>query len=505
MGTMHTIRTRLIHRATTARIVSAVALLFLLWLLTGCATNPVTGQSELMLITEEQEIQMGKELYPNAMWGAEGGGGEYKDERLKAYLGNVITRIHHNSHRPNLPVSFAIQNSSVPNAWAIPGHVVITRGLLAGLQNEAEFAFVMGHEMGHVSARHSARQITNTMMLQLGLGIAGVALSGQDYADSLIGLGAMGGSLLLLKYSRDDELEADRLGVQYMTKLGYDPNGAVTAHKTLQRVSADYVRSLGQEPQERSWFEDLLSTHPRTSVRIDEIEGIIRNTPRAPIAGDGKNSAQFQNMTASAQVTNHVYASYYDKALRAFQKGNLKDANNLVSQAITADRNQPPFYALAGFIYMKQKNYPEAERYFNGALTVDPNYQPAQRGMGTIRYAQGNFNDAERYLKKSLSLFPQDTVSHYFLGMSFYRKQSYKAAIPHLSTFAQAKPNHATIHGILGQCYDNTGDQKAAYDQYLAQMKVAPNSDTGKRAAERAAALKPLVEPPPSQQKKEKK
>lgn len=156
------------------------ACLFLV--LAGCATNPVTGKSELMLVSEEQEIQMGKELYPNALWGAEGGGVEYKDERLKAYLGDVITRIHRNSHRPNLPVSFAIQNSSVPNAWAIPGYVVITRGLIAGLENEGEFAFVMGHEMGHVSARHSARQITNSMLLQVGLGIAGVALSGKDYA-----------------------------------------------------------------------------------------------------------------------------------------------------------------------------------------------------------------------------------------------------------------------------------------------------------------------------------
>ena len=492
------------HRAIPGSLVCVLAVFLFLSLLAGCATNPVTGKSELMLITEEQEIQMGEELYPNALWGAEGGGGEYKDERLKAYLGDVITRIHRNSHRQNLPVSFAIQNSSVPNAWAIPGYVVITRGLVAGLENEGEFAFVMGHEMGHVSARHSARQITNSMLLQVGLGIAGVALSGQDYADSVIGLGALGGSLLLLKYSRDDELEADRLGVQYMTRIGYDANGAVSAHKNLQRVSADYVRSLGQEPKERSWFEDLLSTHPRTQIRVEEIQQIINNTPRSPVIGDGRNRGQFQNMTAGVQKTNRAYASYYDPAMRAFEKGNLKEANNLVSQAIAADRQQPPFYALAGFVYMKQKNFTEAERYFNGALTVDPNYQPAYRGIGTMRYAEGNFNDASRYLQKSLSLFPQDTVSHYFLGMGYYKQRSYKAAIPHLSAFAEAKPNHSTIHGMLAQCYESVGDQKSAYERYLMQVKAAPDNEMGKRAVERATLLKPIVEPPPPQ-KKEKK
>ena len=170
------------RRFQTSLILS-VLLACLLLSFSGCATNPVTGQSELMLVTEQEEIKMGKDLYPNALWGAEGGGGEYKDERLKAYLGDVVNRIHKNSHRPNLPVSFAVQNSSVPNAWAIPGYVVMTRGLLAGLDNEAEFAFVMGHEMGHVSARHSARQVTNTILFQVGLEIAGIALSGTDYAD----------------------------------------------------------------------------------------------------------------------------------------------------------------------------------------------------------------------------------------------------------------------------------------------------------------------------------
>ena len=146
-------------------------------------------------------------------------------------------RIHSVSHRPSLPVDFAVQNSSVPNAWAIPGHVVITRGLLAGLDNEAEFAFVLGHEMGHVAARHSAQHMTYSVLQQIGLGAAGLALSGTEYADLALGVGAVGSSLLLLKYSRDDELEADRLGIEYLARLGYDPDNAVSAHRNLEKIS----------------------------------------------------------------------------------------------------------------------------------------------------------------------------------------------------------------------------------------------------------------------------
>jgi len=207
--------------------------------LISCAINPVTGQQELMLISESQEVTMGKEFYPNALWGDVGGGGEFKDERLKAYLKETVLKIHNVSHRPQLPVKFAIQNSSVPNAWAIPGYVVMTRGLLAALDNEAEFAFVMGHEMGHVSARHTAQHMTYGMVQQIGLGVAGIALSGKEYADLALSVGAVGSSLLLLKYSRDDELEADRLGILYMSKLGYNPQNAISAHKNLEKVSQE--------------------------------------------------------------------------------------------------------------------------------------------------------------------------------------------------------------------------------------------------------------------------
>ena len=198
-------------RIRNNRAIILISLVFCgLAAMSGCAVNPVTGQSELMLVSETQEMQMGNEMYPNALWGAEGGGGEYRDELLKTYLKDMVVNIQRVSHRPNLPVTFAIQNSSVPNAWAIPGHVVMTRGLLAGLESEAEFAYVMGHEVGHVSARHSARQMSYGMVQQILLAGGGAALGGGAASNLALSLGSLGGNLILLKYSRSDELEADR-------------------------------------------------------------------------------------------------------------------------------------------------------------------------------------------------------------------------------------------------------------------------------------------------------
>ncbi|BCB96384.1 peptidase M48 [Dissulfurispira thermophila] len=437
---------------------------------------------------------MGKELYPNALWGDLGGGGEYKDEKLKAYLNDIVMKIHKISHRPNLPFQFAIQNSSVPNAWAIPGYVVITRGLLASLDNEAEFTFVMGHEIGHVSARHSARQITSGMLLQAGLAAAGIAMSGKNYSDIALNVGSAAGGLLLLKYSRDHELEADRLGIIYMSKLGYNPQHAISAHKNLEKASQEYLKSIGKESNERSFFEDLLSTHPRTSVRIEEIQHMINEIKPIAITGDGTNREKFQTAVAELKDLNKIYVEYFDKAVREFGKNNIDDADILASKAIKANASQPAFHTLKGFIRLKRKDYHEAEKYFNTALNLDKDYEPALRGIGAIRYYKGEYSDAAGYLKRGISLFPQDVIAHYFLGMSYYKMKMYKTAIPHLDLFAEVQPRHPEIHGILGICYENISDIYSAYNEYIMQLKVNPTNEMGRLAASRVGVLRLIIE-----------
>lgn len=476
------------------RISRILSVMLIYLILVQCAVNPVTGKQELMLVSESQEVSMGKEFYPGALWGDLGGGGEFRDAQLRDYLKETVLRIHAVSHRPNLPVDFAIQNSSVPNAWAIPGHVVITRGLLAGLENEAEFVFVMGHEMGHVAARHSARHMTYGVLQQIGLGAAGIALSGSDYANLALGVGAIGSSLLLLKYSRDDELESDRLGIEYMTRLGYDPQNAISAHRNLEKISGEYLKSLGKEQQERGFFEDLLSTHPRTSVRIDELKAMTGQIRSVKILGDGTYRDRYQTSTAALRETNRIYLEYYDKATRAYQQNNLQEADALIGKALAKDHSQPAFHALKGFILLKKKDFPAAKNSFQTSLNFDRDYAPAYRGMGTLHYYQSEYRAGVDYLNKSLSLFPQDVPSHYFLGMSYFKMNDCKSSIPHLKAFAESQPKHPEVFGTLGICYEKSGDLSSAYQAYTQQVKTAPDNEMGKHAASRISVIKPKLQ-----------
>jgi predicted Zn-dependent protease len=149
------------------------ALSVLLLFVVSCAVNPVTGERELMLVSEEQELRIGRESAPSLKWEF---GGLYRDNSLEDYLEEITKRLWQNSERPHLPVRFQIQNTSVPNAFALPGYVAITRGLLSGLENEAQFAAVIGHEIGHVMARHTAQRLSRLRLQQLGLAIGGAAL-----------------------------------------------------------------------------------------------------------------------------------------------------------------------------------------------------------------------------------------------------------------------------------------------------------------------------------------
>jgi len=470
----------------------------------SCAINPVTGKQQLMFFSEEGELELGKNYFPSAIWGSEGGGGEYKDEKLRAYLEGIVHKLHKSSHRPHLPCNFYIQNSSIPNAWALPGYVAITRGLLAELNNEAEFAFVMGHEIGHVSARHSAAHMSSYVLMQVGLAILGLSLQGKEYSDLILGIGAIGGSLLLLKYSRDDELEADRLGVIYMNKIGYDPKYAISAHKTLERAVRDYRVSLGKDAEDDTFLGDLLSTHPRTRVRMEEIEKLIAESEIQPVKVDKANRAKFQSMITDLKRVNQIYKNYYDKAVNEFKRKNLTEAERLLRLAIQKEKNQPSFYALYGFINYKNKNYPDAERYFRYSLNLQKDYQPALRGLGMISYKQNNYFESIVRFKKALALFPDDINSMYYLGMSYYKLDNCVEAIEYLRKFSEARTNHQLVNGYLGVCYEKTGDLKAAYEAYQRQIDTNSSNEIGKYALQRTKELQKLISKEKEKQKRGK-
>lgn len=190
--------------------------MMLVSMLAGCAINPVTGKNEFMMFSEQQEISFGKEADPDVRWQF---GGAYDDSQLQNYVNSVGQKVAAVSDRSNIPYHFAIVNSSDINAFALPGgYVYITRGLLARMDNEAELASVLGHEIGHVNARHSMKRMQNTLGFNMALAILDQAASGSQNYQKNRGLIKTGSSVAFaavsLGYGRDDELEADSLGTK---------------------------------------------------------------------------------------------------------------------------------------------------------------------------------------------------------------------------------------------------------------------------------------------------
>jgi predicted Zn-dependent protease len=457
--------------------------------LSSCAVNPVTGKHEFMLVSEEQELRIGQEAASSLIWEF---GGRYRDAALESYLEEIVSQLWENAERPHLPMQFYIQNTSVPNAFALPGYVAITRGLLCEMENEAQFAAVMGHEVGHVMARHTAKRISRMTLQQMALTIGAAALEGKSERDTLLTIGAIGSTLLLLKYDRDQEIQSDRLGVKYMSKLGYDPREAITAHKILERAVNNYLDRLGKTPREDNFINTLLSTHPRQKVRISEIKAMIDELPPYKIKEDGRFSRRFQNAIKSIKEINKIYF-IYDKAEKYYQERDYSKAEENLIKAIKLNDSQAPFYNLLGFVRLQQKKYKGARESFNKALSVDPNFQPSIYGMGLVNFFKENYSLAIQNFKKSLKLYPSHALSYLGLGKSYYHLRQYSEAIPYLKEFSRVAPRHPEIHGLLGICYEMTGNLDAAIVEYKYQLQVAPDTDLGRHARRRLAVLAPEI------------
>ncbi len=210
------------------RFVGASAAAMLL-LLSGCAVNPATGGRMFSLVSEGQEIEMGQQ----AMLQVDQGMGLYDNPALQAYVDSVGQAMAAVSERPDLPWSFKVADDPVINAFALPGGpVYLARGIMAHFNSEAEMASVLGHEIGHITARHSVEQISRAQLMQIGL-VASVVLVPElrPFGDALAG----GMGMLFMKFGRDDESQSDDLGFRYMTRLGYDPQGAVDMFEILER------------------------------------------------------------------------------------------------------------------------------------------------------------------------------------------------------------------------------------------------------------------------------
>jgi predicted Zn-dependent protease len=230
----------------------------------ACAINPATGQRELMMISESQEIAMGREYDPQIVAQM----GLYPDSALQRYIADLGQRLAAQSERPNLPWTFRVIDDPVVNAFAVPGgFVYMTRGILAHFNSEAQLVAVLGHEIGHVTARHSAAQMSKQQLAQIGLVVGSIASERFAQFSDLAGAGL---GVLFLKYGRDDENEADALGLRYMKRTAHDVREMPGVYAMLGSLSA--ASGAGDIP---NW----LSSHPTPADRQQRIERAISRIP----------------------------------------------------------------------------------------------------------------------------------------------------------------------------------------------------------------------------------
>ena len=232
-------------------------------LLAGCATNPVTGGREFSLMTEGQEVSIGRDADEQIREQM----GLYDSPALQGYVADLGHRLATLSHRPNLPWQFAVVDSPAVNAFALPGgYIYLTRGILAYLGDEAELAGVLGHEIGHVTARHSVQAYTRATGAQLGLLLGQIfvpAMRANPYGGpGLADAAGYGLGVLMLKFGRDDEIQADRLGAEYSAAGGWHPAGVAGMLSTLGRIS---------EQSDRRGVPNWLSTHPEPAARVGDV------------------------------------------------------------------------------------------------------------------------------------------------------------------------------------------------------------------------------------------
>jgi len=262
------LRTRFITSGLAAALVLA-----------GCAKNPATGNRELMLVSESQEIEMGTQYDKEVIATI----GLYPDPALQTYIQQLGSRLAATSERTKLPWTFRVVDDPAVNAFALPGgYIYVTRGILAHLNSEAELAGVVGHEIGHVTARHTASQMSKQQLAGLGLAIGSLASSKiERYA----GIAGQALGVLFLKFSRDNENQADELGLRYMGRANYDPRQMPQIFRMLDRVSAATGGS-GRLPE---W----LATHPNPGNRFEHITTLISRMPQE-FAGTIVNRAGYE-------------------------------------------------------------------------------------------------------------------------------------------------------------------------------------------------------------------
>lgn len=393
----------------------------LLFFLTACSVNPVTGKREFMTVSSAQDIQMGKQNYAPMQ---QSQGGSYDvDPELTRYVQRIGSAVAAQSG-VNLPYEFVVLNNSVPNAWALPGgKIAINRGLLTELNSEAELAAVLGHEAVHAAARHTARQISRSQLAQVGVAATAIATSDSDYGNMFAGGASLIAQMGLSKYGRDAELESDLYGMRYMSKAGYDPQGAVDLQETFVRLS---------EGRQADWLSGLFASHPPSRERVQANKVTATTLPRGGRLGTDEFRAVMQRTKAAIPA----YEAY-DEGRKALSEKKIDAALTLANKALNLYNEEAHFHALRGDVRLAANKYDMAITNYNRAIGRRDGffYYHLQRGLA--KNELGQTDSAITDLNRSLDLLPT-APAHFALGEIAAERGDRTGAIGHYRVVAKS-------------------------------------------------------------------
>lgn len=373
----------------------------------ACVTNPVTGRSELSFLGEEEEKQLGARAYGPMIQESYGAA---SDPELQRYVDGVGQALARASHRPALPYEFRVVNASYDNAFALPGgKVCLTRGLLARMTTEDQLAGVLGHEVGHVTARHGAQKYTSQVLLGGLLGIGAVVLESEEVNEAplIMAAAGIGGQLLLLRYSRDDERQSDELGMEYMARAGYNPKGFVESMEILQ----------GAREREPSKLEAMLQSHPLTSERIETARQRAAEKYPDRLGAPYRVDA-FRAATRRLKAEAPAFA-LMDEGEKLLARKEARLAAAKFDEGARLAPRQAILPALKAVALVEAKEYRSAREAAREAERRDPTLFHGRLAGGLAAYALSDWRDAVAELEAAEASAGAQLLTTYLLGRSW--------------------------------------------------------------------------------------
>ncbi len=402
--------------------------------LAGCATNPVTGKSQFMLVSQDTEINIDRTNSPHQI---SADYGTLQDPELNGYLNSIGNRLASRSHRPNMPYSFRAVNAVYVNAYAFPGGTIaITRGMLLNLRSEAELAALLGHEIGHVVSRHSASNMSKGMALNFALSAGSLALNqlAPDYSALGAGLGNIMSGALLAHYSRSAEREADALALEYMTRANYNPDGCVALMDMLRKLSQDQPNII----------ELMFATHPMSEERYQTSIQAIR-----------------EKYTLAQQTFPINKEAYLDKTAR------------LRAQADAIEKFQDGAKAMA------EKKLNDAASFLEAGLKLAPLDYAGLLMLANCRLTQKQWQEAERLAGEAQAVYPREPMSLFVSGMARVAGKRFDAALDAFTRYDQLLPGNPNTIFYKGFSLEGMGRRPNAAEQYqlfLQQVQQGENA-----------------------------